>query len=62
MYLVQHEVSQVIDPLDLISFPKRYALQAVLMPQIWPPVILDQINLAVAAGHYASRSPANITI
>ena len=62
MYLVQQEVSQVIDPINLISFPNRYALQAVFMSQIWPPVLLDQINLAAAAGHCASRSPANIKI
>jgi len=53
MYLVQHEVPQIIDPLNLISLTNRYALQAVLISQIWPLVILDQINLAVAAGHCA---------
>jgi hypothetical protein len=62
MYLVQQEVSQVIDPQNSISFPNIYAIQAVLMSQIKPPLILDQMNLAAAAGHCASRSLTNITI
>ena len=46
-------------PLKLIYSPNRYLLQAVLMSQIWPPVILN-LNLVVAAGHSASRSLTSI--
>ena len=46
-------------PLKLIYSPNRYLLQAVLMSQIWPPVILN-LNLVVVAGHSASRSLTSI--
>jgi len=49
-------------PIKFDFFPKQIRAPSCIYVTDLTPVIPDQINPAVAAGHCASRSPTNITI